>query len=413
MKLCIVHSDIGNYHHARFQAVATHVTPDVIQIGGKSTFAEFKKDGAEGAGYRLRTLFPERQYLDVLEGRGVTPGQLRRELHGALDQLAPEVVVVKGYSFLDSLQTMDWCRRHRVPVVVMSESQAKDFARSGVKEALKRRLLADASAALVGGTPHAEYMHSLGLEKDRIFVGYDAVENDHFQRGADAARIHAGTLRAELGLPQRFFLASARFIPKKNLVLLIEAYADYRKKAVGEPWSLVILGDGPDRPRLERLRAELGLEGQVLLPGFRGYRDLPTWYGLSSAFVHASTREQWGLVVNEAMAAGLPIVVSAQCGCAQDLVPDGRNGFVFDAEDRGGLADRLLRVSADPARAEAMGRESRAIIAHWSPELFGQNLMKAAEVALSRPRRTSFLVQSPLYWALERKAAMAASEENK
>jgi 1,2-diacylglycerol 3-alpha-glucosyltransferase len=92
---------------------------------------------------------------------------------------------------------------------------------------------------------------------------------------------------------------------------------------------LVVCGDGDLRPRLHALARELGLEQRVHWPGFVQYPDLPVYYALADAFILASTIEPWGLVVNEAMACGLPVLVSDRCGCAPDLVPEGQNGFTF------------------------------------------------------------------------------------
>jgi glycosyltransferase involved in cell wall biosynthesis len=127
-----------------------------------------------------------------------------------------------------------------------------------------------------------------------------------------------------------------------------------------------------------------------MLAGFRQYEELPAWYGLASAFVHASTTEQWGLVVNEAMASGLPVIVSERCGCAPDLVEHGVNGFTFDPYDVPALADLMQRVAAmtDERRA-AMGAAGQRIIADWGPERFADGLMKAVQVALSRPLPTA------------------------
>ena len=168
----------------------------------------------------------------------------------------------------------------------------------------------------------------------------------------DRGRRRAGdpSFRTRFGLPQRFFLASNRFLPKKNLPGLLRAFAQYRTAAGADPWDLVLLGDGPLRPDVERLIADIGLAGAVHLPGFKQYPELPAYYGLAGAFVHASTSEQWGLVVNEAMAAGLPVLVSDRCGCAPDLVAEGINGFTFPPEDHVRLAGLMSEVAAQPDR---------------------------------------------------------------
>jgi hypothetical protein len=107
----------------------------------------------------------------------------------------------------------------------MTESGAGDKSRSRSSEWIKTKVLTLCPAALAGGSRHRDYLLELGLKRDRIFLGYDAVDNDYFEYGAQAARTNAGGIRASLSLPEKYFLASARFLPKKNLVTLLRAYA--------------------------------------------------------------------------------------------------------------------------------------------------------------------------------------------
>src|SRR5439155_24285341 len=179
---------------------------------------------------------------------------------------------------------------------------------------------------------------------------------------------------------------------------LLRGFAGYRKAAGPDPWDLVLLGDGPLRPEVDRLIGELGLTGAVHLPGFQQYPDQPAFYGRAGAFVHASTSEPWGLVVNEAMAAGLPILVSDRCGCAPDLVADGVNGFTFAPQDHARLAGLMSRIAADPDRRAAMGRASRARIGQWGPERFADGFWAAAAAATTGPRRRA----GPVGWCILR-----------
>src|SRR5205823_7578307 len=110
------------------------------------------------------------------------------------------------------------------------------------------------------------------------------------------------------------------------------------------PWDVVLLGDGPLREALNSQLSTLNLHPHVQLPGFKQYNELPVYYALAKAFVHASTTEQWGLVVNEAIASGLPVIVSERCGCAPELVRD--NGFTFDPTDEHVLASQLLNMAS-------------------------------------------------------------------
>ena len=347
--------------------------------------------------YPITSLFEDRDIEDV------PTSEAKRRVIDALDAVAPDAVAVPGWSAPAALAAMEWCRRTGKPVVLMSESTAHDEPRRWWREAGKGRVVQMASSALVGGAPHRDYIVRLGIPAERVFLGYDVVDNAHFSAGADAVRENASGERGRLGLPATFFLASNRFIEKKNLPNLLQAYDRYRRRAAPEAWHLVLLGDGPLRAAVEGIVRELNLGGWVRLPGFQQYGDLPAYYGLAGAFVQASTSEQWGLVVNEAMAAGLPVLVSNRCGCAPDLVADGENGYSFDPSDVAALADRMLTVASDSCDREAMGRRSREIIANWIPETFAKGLMDAATAALAAPHPASRLHDRALLWAAMRR----------
>jgi len=197
-------------------------------------------------------------------------------------------------------------------------------------------------------------------------------------------------------LPESYFLASARFIEKKNLPKLIQAYAEYRQRSEitsqtseisrNEVWDLVLLGNGPLKSDLCRLIPDLCLNGHVHLPGFKAYDELPVYYALANAFVHASTTEQWGLVVNEAVASGLPVIVSNRCGCAPELVNG--NGFTFDPTNEGELTARLLEMaSLSDQERKHLGDNSYRIAANFAPERFGESLERAASVAMGAPQK--------------------------
>ena len=113
---------------------------------------------------------------------------------------------------------------------------------------------------------------------------------------------------------------------------------------------------------------------------------------------------RFGLVVNEAMAAGLPVLVSDRCGCAPDLVEVGVNGFTFDPCDVEELAGLMQRVAAmTDGQRDAMGLAGQRIIADWGPERFADGLMQAVQAALRRPPPTPSLFDQALVWALARR----------
>jgi glycosyltransferase involved in cell wall biosynthesis len=246
-------------------------------------------------------------------------------------------------------------------------------------------------AGLVAGRPHLAYLSALGMSESRIATGYDIVDNVHFARGADLARAEAPRLRAELNLPERYVLSVCRFVEKKNLLRLIDAQALAVARHPSKVLPLVLVGGGPLEQTLRSRVAMLGLAGHVLIRPFAQYETLPMLYGLAEGLVLASAVDQWGLVINEAMAAGLPVLVSARCGAAEDLVVEGETGFVFDPFDIEALADSLARLSGlDRVKRTSMGAAAQIRIGAWGPERFAKAFRRAAADAMQhRQNRVS------------------------
>lgn len=395
-RVAVIFHRLGPYHVARLRAGARLF--EIIAIEQSAETAEY--------GWR-KVATPEsveRITLSTDECAHRREAESIDEITKALDSITPlRAVAIPGWSNLAALAALRWCTKHNVPCVVMSESGASDKRRSHWSEWLKSKILTLCSAALAGGSRHRDYLIDLGFESERIFLGYDAVDNDHFWRGAEAARAKADGVRARLSLPETYFLASARFLPRKNLVTLLRAYADYDRRAEPPSWDLVLLGDGPLRSQLMAECERLGITGKVHLPGFKQYDELPMYYALAGAFVHVSMSEPWGLVVNEAMASGLPLIVSKQCGCVPELLEEGKNGFSFSPQNVEELTDSLLRMAAlTDAESELMGRTSREIIASWSVERFAEGLRDAVTAAECAPRKSNlaaamFLVSSLVF----------------
>ncbi len=426
MKAAVIFDNFGPYHLARLQAAASTCDLLAIQVHARSaeyaweSGATFGREKAGDTGPTAdeggdREVFSGQMkratMLTLLEAnisRDVAQSELEPRLKRALNEFQPGVVFIPGWSSAAAFAALQWCVRQRVPVVSMSESTAWDAARSAWREAVKRRIAGLCSAALVGGSPHADYMVTLGMPREHVFLGYDAVDNGYFAAKAAAIRKQKPATRNQFGFPETYFLASARFIEKKNLFRLLQAYARYRtlcENSVARgrvvPWSLVLLGDGPLRPALTSQLSTLRLNGHVLMPGLKQYRDLPVYCGLAGAFIHASTIEQWGLVVNEAMASGLPVLVSNRCGCAPDLVQEGINGFTFDPYNVEELAELMLKVSSfQPLELSAWGEASRRIISGWGPDRFANGLKQAMECALrvgpARPKLLQRIILNAL-----------------
>ena len=370
-RIAILFDNFGPYHIARMLGAATQL--DVVAVEATPRGTEYGWD---------KPVVPAPLHYLPLAGTG-TLREIVAELDTKLAPLAPAAIALPGWSSRAAFAALIWARRHKVPAILMSETNGWDFARKPLAEWVKRRIVAHYSAGLVTSDAQARYLVDLGLNANAIFRGYNAVDNAYFARAAADATMPEGLPDAFRG---RYFLTSNRFIEKKNLARLLDAYAAFRRGRSDDPadWPLVLLGDGALRAALTAQREALGLERHVLMPGFRQIDELPRFYGTAGAFVHASTTEQWGLVVNEAMASGLPVAISNRCGCAEVLVEDGVTGLLFDPHDTDAITRALTRLTATGESA-AFAAHGRARVDAWGPARFGSGMADAVRSAVSAP----------------------------
>ena len=298
---------------------------------------------------------------------------LIRQLLTTLKQVNPKVLAISGYFNPSMLAALFWCKLRRKPAILFSETTEDDFKRVWWKEAIKSLIVKQFSSALVGGQPHKRYLMQLGMPEEAIFVGYDVVGNDSFT--PDQIK------HLTKPLERPFFFTVNRFISKKNLPFIIDSYAQYRQAVGAKAWDLVLCGDGELRPQIEQQIQDLNLEKFVHLPGFLQQSEMLPYFAHAGCFVHGSTTEQWGLVVNEAMAAGLPVLVSNRCGCFEDLIIDGVNGFGFDPYNSHQLTNLMLTISHKSFDRQKISEAALKHIANFAPQRFADGLVKAVEYA--------------------------------
>ncbi|MGE9269981.1 MAG: glycosyltransferase family 4 protein [Verrucomicrobiales bacterium] len=405
MKTLAIHfARFGPYHLARIEAARAVLAPlgwEVIGLetgGGDATYAWREEKASQK--WRRVTVFPGEA------AEAIEKGRLKAGMTKALEEIKPDAVAVAGWGSADARACQAWCRTSGAMAIVMSETREADGTRVWWKEWLKRRIVSRFDAGLVGTKSHREYLAKLGVPQDRVALGYNVVGNGYFAEECRKVR----KSKVEGQEPARFFLASNRFIPRKNLARLIEAYADYAKRGSSPTtahrppttglWSLCLLGDGEEREALLALCEEVKLhvemcapwekEGNfecsilncecelptVYFPGFRQIDELPRFYAHAGCFVHPAMEEPWGLVLNEAMASGLPIVSGKNVGAAEELVDDGVNGWTFDAENMDEMAECLTKVAGlDVAGWQAMADASERILEERCPtHAFGEGL---------------------------------------
>ncbi len=376
--VALLHYQYGPYHVARARALEQ-------RLEGRVCFVQLAS--AEGQReWQVRGPAPSIVTLAAGTLEQLPERRLARLMDETLDRVRPGAVAIAGYAHGAMRAAARWCRRNRAASILLSDSHQADRPRHRAKEWAKRAWVSHHfDAAFTAGAASAAYARTLGFAASRIWRGYDVVDNAAFAQGAALARDRGCSLPRELGLPEHSFLYVGRFSPEKNLHALLDAMAEYRRQAGGGAWGLLLVGGGPEAASLERRAA--AMRGSVAVTGFRQADRLVEAYAAAAALILPSTSEPWGLVVNEAMACGLPILVSDRAGVARDLVFPGVNGYVFDPEDRQDMVDAMLRLSSERVDRRAMGVASERIIANFTPETWAAALSDCIEVTLGRRAR--------------------------
>jgi len=301
----------------------------------------------------------------------------------ALNRALPAAILCGGYSYLSSWRALLWARSRNIPFLLWSESNTQD-ARSGHAsvELLKQGFLRRCSGFVVPGQSAREYLLAKRIREDRIFVAPNAVDNELFSSLAVVARRDANANRRELSLPDRYVLFVGRLVPEKGIFDLLHAYAELEEH-VRRELGLVFVGDGPARQELLMRASEIPV-GEIRFAGFAYREQLAIYYALAEMLVLPTYTDPWGLVVNEAMACGLPVIVSQVAGCVRDLVQEGWNGLLVPPRNVASLSSAIRDLSVQPNLRVSMGVHAMRHIAnfsaqHWSVSI-GTAIQKVTSV---------------------------------
>ncbi|MFZ0890309.1 MAG: glycosyltransferase family 4 protein [Candidatus Binataceae bacterium] len=316
-------------------------------------------------------------------------------LRGRLAAGGFDAIWLHGYAHQGMLRAIAVAKALGIKVLLRGESHLRCESRSlpalCAKHGLLPGLLRMMDGFLAIGTLNREYYLRYGIDPGRIFMTPYAVDNEFFRIEAQRARQTRERLRAQLGLaPNRpVILYASKFLRRKRAGDLLEAYIRLSPHGRREPNPyLLFVGDGAERPKLEARVSALGWSS-VKFVGFKNQTELPGYYDLCDVFVMPSEREPWGLVINEVMNAGKPVVATDEVGAAADLVIDGENGFVVPVGDLVALAERLRRLTTEPRLAAAMGDKSLKRIAGWNFEADRQGLLAALGAVTGRPEKAA------------------------
>lgn len=292
-------------------------------------------------------------------------GERLKALIKAFDEFKPTVLNVTGWFDYAQVLLMIYARMKGVKIVLSSESSSMDHNRSSVKEKIKRWIVNRADAFFCFGKSSADYLLTLGIQPSQIAVTNAAViDEDVIRKNFDQAKIQ--DLEITSSNSPRSFVYVGRLAEEKNLELLIRAFIAVKENNKVSDWKLLFVGDGPAKEKLSKISGKYLESQSIEFAGGHPWYKVPAWLAKSDVLILPSKSEPWGLVVNEAMVCGMPVIVSEKCGCAEDLVRSGINGFLFNPESQSDLETALKFFIENPEKIDSMGNESIKLIKPFS-----------------------------------------------
>jgi glycosyltransferase involved in cell wall biosynthesis len=279
-----------------------------------------------------------------------------------------DVLWLHGHNYAANLIALMAAKTVGLPVMMRGDTHL-GLTCHGIKSILRRPVLGalyrQCDRFLAVGSANAAYYRAMGVPDEEIFTLPYSVDNDRFVKSANLTDEKRAEVRKWYKIPvdRPSVLFVAKLTRQKRPGDLLEA-ARRLKMETNRPFTVVIAGSGELEQELRTICGVHAL-GNVVFTGFVNQSELPALYAASDVFVLPSENEAWGLAVNEAMCASLPVVVSRQVGCVADLVRDGVNGYTPAARDVDGLARALQRLLSDEDLRRRQGRESLARIQQW------------------------------------------------
>lgn len=368
-RLAIVASHVIQYQDPFFRQLAAEPDVDltvfycsragveVYQDADMQTSLRWDLDLLQGYRYEFLHNFGRGEGYTRLVNPGIVPAIARGEFDAVLFFL--------GWGTITSLLGILACRAIGTPFLLYGDSSfppVESTWRARFRATFLRGVFALAGGFMASGVLNAAYYRYYGAAEPRLFLLPWAIDNARFATASAFAPGERDAMRARFDITpeQVVFVFSAKLVPRKDPMTLLRAVAkmEHRGRA-----AVLFLGHGELREALETFVRENGL--QVRFAGFVNQSELPKHYAMADVFVLPSTYEPRGAVINEAMACGLPVIVTDRCGSLGDIVLAGENAFVYPAGNEITLATHLDRITDDPSLRESMGRRSLEIIASW------------------------------------------------
>ena len=373
MRVAFINTLINPFRIPLMREVAAMEGLDITVFHSSSSVYRFWEKGE--AGFPYKVLPGYQLIIKDINGRGklyFDPTLLLELFKGKYD-----VIVVFTWSQPGSVLAQIISKLTGIPVLLWD-----DTFRTGVNRSLLPvlgKFIRSYSGYLVGSTRCADYYASYGVDRSKMFLFPNVIDNARFSAKLDQSEKRA--LRIQLGLPEsgKVVLYCGQLVHRKGVMELLEAWKAVCDKGQRDNSYLVFVGKGDLQNDMCEYIQRHDLMSSILLPGFCQYDELPQWYAVSDLFVLLSNYDAFPFVINEALSAGLPVIATETVGAVGDLVKDGVTGLVVPPKDVAAVADALVQLLHDDDKRHSMSERARQIMQIWNSDLALSGLRKAIE----------------------------------
>lgn len=381
MKIVALHTDFRLYWPARLNQLSENLKKRgdelfIIEISGKGSPYSFASK-SDKIPLNWNYLFPEEAMEDI------SPVLAKKKIFQELNLISPDIILAGAIAFPSGAAAVDWAKRNNKAVVIFDDSKLDDVPRSFLVNQVKKIIYSNVDAILCPAEDWLNTFKYWGFKEDAVFYGEDVVDNSFWAEKG---------INGESFLPDKFILSVGRQIKRKNFDTIIKSFIAFHEQVPNSELELVLVGEGPERKKLEDI-ANGSIKNKIHFLPFQSPENLRKIYHQACFFILASYSEQWGLVVNEAMATGLPVVVSKQLGCASSLVQDKKNGFIVNAYSSQDFVTVYHKINnLKEKELIQMSEKSTEIISNWDLNRFSLGAMNAIDYAFQNQKNQKNLL---------------------
>lgn len=376
MKVIVIHNDLRVYWKRRlvflhYSLKAKGIDLYAVELFGKGSpydFESFKKIASW-----WDCLFPDQSHTEL------TKKEIKDKIFDKLNEIDADVIIGGSIVFYSGALGLRWAKQHNKKFIMFDDGKPSWIKRNFIIQGIKDIITKQIDALWLPSEEYDNEYSALYSKKNiKYLYGYDCVDNDLF-KGQGVKK-----------MDNKKFITISRLVPKKNVKSLLDAWKFVEKNY--EDYTLDILGDGPLAEELKTYKDELGLKHVNFIGAIPNER-LPEFLTSADAFISPSLYESWGLVVNEAMAAGLPVLLSTKINAAHTLLKDGENGYLFDPYQPNVLQDKIIQfINLSLAEKKKMSLNSLRIISKMDFDYMESELLQTLNFFKTKPKKRPSII---------------------